>query len=279
MKSTRQYKNDEDIIGVREFAGRLAVLQATIKAALRVGTIERHKSSPAGTILFDFTTESRKFIAASPNPARYSPQAIARRIEMHPELAHVYKQRRMREKQEAARKNNKFANPLTGLDGGSHHKNRIGHEEPFEAEPIRSTKTPGCLQRNNDLLFDSMSISTARASRELWRAKREKFHFEQEQGTYIKTELVADDWEDIATMVRIKLLELPDRFDAQITGCIRCECGNVKVDRVRINELLTTECKQILSGIAYDAKEKAKRYAKSAKKSRSSQEAEDAGEM
>jgi ribosomal protein L37AE/L43A len=263
-------KNDLDLISIREFAGRMAVLQATIKSALRVGTINKHKSSSRGHVIIDYTTEAPKFISASPNPSRYNPRAIKRRIELHPGLAHEYKKVNLRKKQIAERKKNKFVNPLEDRDGGSLQEDRL--------EKRRKGKRTDTLQKSQEDMLDTMSISTARASRELWRAKRERFKFEIEQGKFIDIDLVADDWEDLSTLFRIKLLELPDRIDAQITGLVRCECGNVKVDRIKINELLSNECKQILTGIAYDVRQKAKKYSKSSRKSRSSQEDEDDNE-
>ena len=269
-------KNDLDLVNIREFAGRMAVLQATIKSALKVGTIVRHSKGKGreGRVLINFTTEGPKFIAASPNPSRYSPRAIKRRIELHPELAHEYKYKNLRKKQAESRNRNKFANPISDQDGEIENI-----EDPMDSLPGRKrAKKTDELKHINDNLLDSMSISTARASREVWRAKREKLKYELDQARLVDIELVADDWEDLATLFRIKIMELPDRVDAQITGLVRCECGNVKIDRVKINNLLSNECKQILSGLAYDVRQKAKKYSKTTRKSRSAQEDEDDSE-
>ena len=232
--------------------------------------------------MIDFTTEAPKFISASPNPSRYSPVMIKRRLKLHPELAHLTK-----EEQRSKSRHKREPEPPPGMDVDGVDAMNAVIVDDSRVENLRTSKRYETLLPRNrkgkrdeigstmDNMHDSIDLSASRASREYWRAKKERFVYEQEQGKHIETELVADDWEDIATMIRVKILELPDRVDAQMTGLVSCECGGVKIDRDAINKLLSSECKLILDGIAYDAEAKAKRYAKNAKKSRHATQEED----
>jgi hypothetical protein len=267
--------NDEELVSVREFARRLAITQVAVRSAFKCGTIKKHKTSDKGIDMIDFTIEAPKFISASPNPSRYSPIMIKRRLELHPELAHLTK---AEQQSKIRHKGKKRTPPGMDVDGVKEMNSIIVDDS--RVENLRSkNKYEKLLPRNRkgkrdeigsaiDTMHDSIDLSASRASREYWRAKKEKFAYEQEQGKHIETELVADDWEDIATMIRVRLLELPDRVDAQITGLVQCECGNVRIDRDKVNALLSEECRLILNGVAYDAEAKAKKYARQAKKSR-----------
>lgn len=274
------HSKDQDIVSARVFAGRLAVTISSIRAALKIGTISVHKKCPPGKRWIDFTTEAPKFIAASPNPSRYSKEMIARRIKLHPELAHLT--------QQEIKSGERYPNdiPIIGRDikaidsldkkkSKTRHKSKKGDYTKLLHEHTRDDGDE-LTETVNDY-ENAVNLSTARATREHWRGKREKFEFKRLQGLYIETEIAAQDWEDIATITRVRIMEIPDRVDAQITGLVMCECGGVKIDREKINALLKRECESILKKVAYSVEKMAIKYAKK-KNSRTTQDTEDEDE-
>lgn len=267
-------KYDQDIVTIREFARRLAVTMSGVKTMIKRGVIKKHKSSPPGHYLLDFTTEAPKFISNSSDPSRYTPEMIKRRQQLNPKLKHEG----IRDK---TKPTSRTKLPPPGLDALSDDREGSDGEYSLPFQRTRAARRRHKLKRMEemqDIMIDGMTASAAKTSREVWRAKREKFNYELSRGKYMLTKKVKADWEDMSTLVRTGLLSIPDRVDAQISGLIRCHCGDVKVDRDKINELLRVEIRNVLTNLSYDIEKKALAYAKREKKSDETQEDEESEE-
>lgn len=203
-----------DFITTCEFAKRMGTSAVTVRKAVQAGHIEPAPGSSRSKMWFDWDTEAIKFIQSSRSPHRFY-----RHLGWDPP-----KKKRRKHKM----KNLKDPRKNGSMDvNGDYLGDGFGDELDVE---------------------DGMSLSQARAAKEVYLARQAKVKYEKLKGALISSEELERDWEEIAGNLQQSLMAIPDRIDALLAA---------EQDRERCNKIIRDELIHSLESISDVIEEKA----------------------
>ncbi|GAN33718.1 MAG: hypothetical protein DYG83_10300 [Candidatus Brocadia sp. AMX2] len=108
-----------------------------------------------------------------------------------------------------------------------------------------------CVQWREKILKDSKATSSdyesARAEKELWRAKTVKLNYERLGGSLVSAAEVKKAAFQAARMTRDAILAVPDRVASLLAGEIST---SGKIDKTRVHEILGKELRQALENLS-----------------------------
>lgn len=209
----------EDLLTVAEFSRRIGVTQTTVRMAVKKGRIHAHRRSKQGKIWLDWDTEAVRYIESSNNP-----------------LA--------------------FYQKLGWEPPPPPKKKRIKHKMKNLPDPRKNGMLPDRTTNDNDEdqfgdvpdIQDGMTLSQARAAKELYLARQAKVKYEKLKGSLISSEEMERDWDEIASNLQQSLMAIPDRIDALLAA---------ETERERCNKIVRDELIHSLESVSYAIEEKA----------------------
>lgn len=208
----------EDFITVAEFARRIGVTQTTVRSAVKKGRIHAHRKCAQGKIYLDWEKESIRYIESSNDPLMFY-----RRLGWEPPPP--------KDPPKKKRRKHKVKNFKDPRKNGS---------PPDEDENDGYGDEPD--------IEEGMTLSQARAAKELYLARQAKVKYEKLKGALISSEEMERDWEEIAGNLQQSLMAIPDRIDALLAA---------ESDRERCNKIVRDELIHSLESISDAIEEKA----------------------